>query len=174
MRSFDVARPGPGGQSLARQAVVITALALAGVSLADGAPNVDLYIQSDGDFLAFAPDQLSVPAGAHVTLTFHHAGKRIEQMHDWVLLQPGTADEFMDDVLAAGENNDWMPPDDSRVIAATPKISPGESTTIEFEAPAAGDYPFVCTFEGHGAVMRGVLHVSGTGNGATNDDNTER
>ena len=174
MRSSDVARRGPGGRSLARQTVVITALALAGVSHADGASNVDLYIQSDGDFLAFAPDQLSVPAGAHVTLTFHHAGKRIEQMHDWILLQPGTADAFMDDVLAAGEKNGWMPPDDSRVIAATPKINPGESTTIEFEAPAAGDYPFVCTFEGHGTVMRGVLHVSAATNGATTKGDTER
>ena len=77
-----------------------------------------------------------------------------------MLLQPGTADAFMEAVLEAGEANGWMPPNDPRVIAATPQIGPGESVTIEFTAPSPGDYPFVCTFAGHGDVMRGVLHVT--------------
>jgi azurin len=121
---------------------------------------VELYIETDGEFLAFKPTELTCPAAAHVTLTFHHAGRRIQQQHDWVLLEPGTADAFMQAVLKAGEKNDWMPPHDPRVIAATPQIGPGESTTIEFTAPPSGDYPFVCTFAGHGEVMRGTLHVA--------------
>jgi azurin len=120
---------------------------------------VDLHIESDGEFLAFKPTELTAPAGAQVTLTFHHAGKRVPQDHDWVLLEPGTADAFMTDVYKAGEANGWMPPHDPRVLAATPQIGPGESATIEFVAPPPGDYPFVCTFAGHGDVMRGVLHV---------------
>lgn len=145
---------------LSRRAFVAASLLLPFVSRADTAPAAKLYVESDGDFLAFKPVELSCPAGAQVTLTFHHAGSRIQQQHDWVLLQPGTADAFMDAVLEAGEKNGWMPPNDPRVIAATPQIGPGESVTIEFTAPPPGDYPFVCTFEGHGAVMRGVLHVT--------------
>ena len=30
---------------------------------------------------------------------------------------------------------------------------------IEFTAPAAGDYPYMCTFPGHGAIMKGVMKV---------------
>lgn len=145
---------------LSRRAFVAASALAPLVAVADAPPTVELYIQSDGDFLAFKPEELTCSAGAHVALTFHHAGQRIQQQHDWVLLQPGTADAFMEDVLAAGEKNDWMPPNDTRVIAATPQIGPGESVMIEFTAPAPGDYPFVCTFEGHGAVMRGVLHVT--------------
>ena len=122
---------------------------------------VSLYVASDGDFLAFKPAELTCPAGAHVKLTFHHAGRRVQQKHDWVLLKPGTADAFMQAVLEAGEKDNWMPPDDPRVLAATPQIDPGESVTIEFTAPPPGDYPFVCTYAGHGDVMRGVLHVTG-------------
>ena len=128
---------------------------------ADTPATVSLYVASDGDFLAFKPDELTCPAGAHVQLTFHHAGRRVQQKHDWVLLRPGTADAFMQAVLAAGEKDNWMPPDDPRVLAATPQIDPGESVTIEFTAPPPGDYPFVCTYTGHGDVMRGVLHVTG-------------
>ena len=130
------------------------------VSYAQEAAAVELYIESDGDFLAFKPTELTCPAGAHVTLTFHHAGQRVQQQHDWVLLKPGTADDFMEAVLRAGEANHWMPPHDSRVIVATPQIGPGESVAVEFTAPAPGDYPFVCTFAGHGDVMRGLLHVT--------------
>ena len=140
---------------------VVVALALCpAASFGDTRSDVDLYVETDGDFLAFKPAELACPTGAHVKLTFHHAGSRIQQKHDWVLLKPGTADAFMEAVLDAGEEHDWMPPDDPRVIAATPEIDPGESVTIEFTAPAPGDYPFVCTYTGHGEVMRGVLHVT--------------
>ena len=143
-----------------RRAVIVMPLLVPLAAYAQSPTSVDLYVASDGDFLAFKPNELTCPAGAHVKLTFHHSGQHIEQNHDWVLLGPGTADAFMKDVLKAGEANDWMPPDDPRVIAATPQIGPGESVTIEFTAPPPGDYPFVCTFEGHGEVMRGVLHVT--------------
>ena len=111
----------------------------------------------DGDFLAFKPTELTCPAGAHVTLTFHHAGQRVQQQHDWVLLKPGTADDFMEAVLRAGEANHWMPPHDSRVIVATPQIGPGEFVTVEFTAPAPGVYYFRC--DAHPDTMRGTLVV---------------
>jgi azurin len=145
---------------ISRRNFVVATMVLPIAALGDAPAAVDLYVETDGDFLAFKPAELACPAGAHVKLTFHHAGRRIEQKHDWVLLQPGTADAFMQAVLDAGEANHWMPPDDPRVIAATPEIEPGDSVTIEFTAPPPGDYPFVCTYTGHGEVMRGVLHVT--------------
>ena len=35
----------------------------------------------------------------------------------------------------------------------------GQVVMVEFIAPAAGDYPFICTFPGHAQSMWGVLHV---------------
>jgi azurin len=146
---------------VSRREFVVAVVLLPTAIFADMPATVSLYVASDGDFLAFKPAELTCPAGARVRLTFHHAGRRVQQKHDWVLLKPGTADAFMQAVLAAGEKDNWMPPDDPRVLAATPQIDPGESVTIEFTAPPPGDYPFVCTYTGHGDVMRGVLHVTG-------------
>ena len=146
---------------VSRREFVVAVVLLPTAIFADMPATVSLYVASDGDFLAFKPAELTCPAGARVRLTFHHAGRRVQQKHDWVLLRPGTADAFMQAVLAAGEKDNWMPPDDPRVLAATPQIDPGESVTIEFTAPPPGDYPFVCTYTGHGDVMRGVLHVTG-------------
>ena len=146
---------------VSRRGFVVAVALFPTAIFADTPATVSLYVASDGDFLAFKPDELTCPAGAHVQLTFHHAGRRVQQKHDWVLLRPGTADAFMQAVLAAGEKDNWMPPDDPRVLAATPQIDPGESVTIEFTAPPPGDYPFVCTYTGHGDGMRGVLHVTG-------------
>jgi azurin len=146
---------------VSRREFVVAVVLLPTAIFADMPATVSLYVASDGDFLAFKPAELTCPAGARVRLTFHHAGRRVQQKHDWVLLKPGTADAFMQAVLAAGQKDNWMPPDDPRVLAATPQIDPGESVTIEFTAPPPGDYPFVCTYTGHGDVMRGVLHVTG-------------
>jgi azurin len=145
---------------ISRRSFLVVSLALPIAGLADTPATVQLRVETDGDFLAFRPAELTCPTGAHVELTFHHAGSRVQQKHDWVLLQPGTADAFMQAVMDAGEKHDWMPPNDPRVIAATPQIDPGETVTIEFTAPPPGDYPYVCTYTGHGEVMRGVLHVT--------------
>jgi azurin len=124
------------------------------------ATSVELHIQTDGDFLAFVPTDLTCPTGAHVRLFFHHAGEHVPQEHNWVLVRPGTVDEVEKAATAAGEGSGWVPQHDARVLAATSLCSPGATASVEFVAPAPGDYPFFCSFPGHGAEMRGILHVT--------------
>jgi azurin len=38
-------------------------------------------------------------------------------------------------------------------------LSGGETTTIEFTAPAAGTYDYICSFPAHYAMMKGKLIV---------------
>ncbi len=121
---------------------------------------MQLDISSDGDLLAFRPDRLTCRAGARVHLTFHHTGKYVTQEHNWVLVRPGTAAAVAAAGLAAGEQAGWVPRGDPRVIAATPQCSQGHSVSVDFTAPPPGDYPFLCTNPGHGAVMHGILHVT--------------
>jgi azurin len=121
---------------------------------------VNLSISTDGDLLAFKPDRLSCPAGAYVHLTFHHMGKYVSQDHDWVLTRPGTADAVARAALESDEKGGWDRAKDPRILAATPLCSKGHSVSVDFIAPAPGDYPFLCTTPGHGAVMHGVLHVT--------------
>jgi azurin len=121
---------------------------------------VNLNITSDGDLLAFKPDRLTCPTGATVHLTFYHTGKYITQDHNWVLTRPGAADAVAKTALEASENSAWTPAKDPRVLAATPPCPKGQHVSVDFTAPPAGDYPFLCTTPGHGAVMHGVLYVT--------------
>ncbi len=46
------------------------------------------------------------------------------------------------------------------MIAHTPLAGPQETVEVTFTVPAAGEYPFVCTYASHWTVMRGALSVS--------------
>ncbi|HTP40192.1 MAG TPA: plastocyanin/azurin family copper-binding protein [Steroidobacteraceae bacterium] len=121
---------------------------------------VNLVVATDGDLLAFKPIELSCPTGALVHLTFFHTGKYIRQEHDWVLTLPGAADAVAQAGLLAGESAGYVPKGDRRVLAATALCGKGQQVSVDFVAPAPGDYPFICTYPGHVAFMRGVLHVT--------------
>jgi len=118
---------------------------------------VDLFIESDGDFLAFRPDTLTCPSGAAVQLTFHHGGKFLSARHNWVLVYPGQMEAVDKDV---DDKEGIISKDDKRVIADTPMCDKGVTVMTQFTAPAPGDYPFFCSTPGHGECMNGVLHVT--------------
>jgi len=123
-------------------------------------PQVELLITSDGDQLAFTPNELTCPTGARVRLTFRNTAQYVSFDHNWVLIMPHTFDAVVQASIAAGEQRGWVPPNDKRVLAATAMCGKGSSSTVEFIAPAPGDYPFICTNPGHAASMWGVLHVT--------------
>jgi len=128
-------------------------------------PTIRLSVASDGDYLAFTPNRLTAPAGAHVIVTFEHRGKILSQDHDWVLARPGTMPSILADSDRASqsshaETQSFLKPGDPRIIVATHRIKKGETTTVEFTAPAPGDYPYFCSTPGHAEDMQGVLHVT--------------
>jgi azurin len=124
-----------------------------------GGARADLQIASDGDELRFVPDRLVCEERARVRLHFHHAGRISSDPHDWVLLKPGTAEAFIHDADRQTEVRGVPPQDRAYVIAATPLCPRGETVTVDFTAPAAGEYPFVCSVPGHGEVVQGILTV---------------
>jgi azurin len=130
------------------------------VAAATKRPEVSLTVATDGDLLAFTPTELTCVTDALVHLTFVHTGKYITQEHNWVLTMPGAADAVAEAGLAAGEDAGYVPHGDRRVIAATKMCNKGERVSVDFIAPAPGDYPFVCTYPGHAAFMHGILHVT--------------
>jgi plastocyanin len=116
---------------------------------------VELYTESDGDFLAFRPDELTCPTGALVRVTFHHTGKFISARHNWMLVYPSALEPLTQDAL---KNDGIIAKGDPRVISATELCDRGQSVTTQFVAPAPGDYPFLCST--HPEDMRGILHVT--------------
>ena len=59
-----------------------------------------------------------------------------------------------------GDGSRGFIPETDEVLWYTGLLNPGEFERLSFVAPTTpGDYPFVCTFPGHWAVMNGVMHV---------------
>ncbi len=85
-----------------------------------------------GSELEFEPDEVSVPAGSHVSVTFQNQASLPHNL-----------------TFGAPIN-----------VATGPVVDPGASETIEFDAPAPGDYMFMCTIH---PGMEGTLTVEAAG-----------
>src|SRR5690606_10001148 len=126
---------------------------------ADG-ETVELEI-SGNDQMQFSKKELRVKAGQKVRLTLTHVGEMPENVmgHNWVLLKKGTDISEFGQKAVSASGNEYIPENTNEVIVHTELIGGGETTTIEFTAPAAGTYDYICSFPGHYAVMQGKLIV---------------
>ncbi len=113
------------------------------------------------DQMTFNLDEIKVKTGTTVKLTLNHVGKFPKQAmgHNWVLLKPDVVVKDFAMAAISARDNDYIPKDTKDVIVHTDLIGGGESTTIEFEAPAKGEYTFICSFPGHYAKMIGKFIV---------------
>lgn len=121
---------------------------------------VEITIEGD-DKMTFNKSVLKVPAGSTVRLTLIHTGKMpaTAMGHDVVILKPNTDIAAFAMKAMKFPDNHYIPKDAPNVIAHTEIIGGGESTTIEFKAPPVGTYPFICSFPGHYAMMKGKFIV---------------
>jgi len=83
-------------------------------------------------------------------------------LHNFLLVKPNTVDKVVKeafDLGLDGSGQDYVP-DSPDVLFHTKIIEPETEDTIYFEVPKTkGDYTFVCTFPGHGQIMRGIFRV---------------
>lgn len=149
-----------------------TSTAPAEPTKADGNVKLEnnITIASVGETMAFDKTDLYVKAGDQVKLKFVNNSTTLA--HNWVLVKPGKSDDVGNAGMQAGAEKNYLP-DSPDVIKATRLVPPkgqpyadktsekstGESAQISFTAPAAGDYPYICTNAGHHTVMKGVLHA---------------
>ena len=124
----------------------------------NGGGPTTLVIDVQGDALQFDQPRMSATAGEEITVNFTNSSSF--NTHNWALVEAGTKDAVATDGLAAGQDNNWLPVDDPRVIGSTILIGPGESAEAIFTVPAAGTYQFVCTFPGHNPTMFGDFIVN--------------
>jgi azurin len=135
-------------------------LAAAAMSGSLMAQDCELSIDSN-DQMRYDKDEMTVSSEcSEVTVTLTHSGQMaINQMgHNWVLVQSSDVNGVVQEGIAAGLDNDYIKPDDERVIAATDLIGGGGETSVTFSLDGlepGGDYEFICTFPGHVALMRG-------------------
>ena len=139
-------------------------LIIATVSVESIAADCEQVIEGN-DALQFNSKTMTVSASCEtVTVTLKHTGQLPANImgHNWVLTK---SSDFMPVAQAggsAGLDNNYVPQNDSRVIAYSKIIGGGESTTVTFSASSLSSnetYTFFCSFPGHYAIMQGSLMV---------------
>jgi len=105
---------------------------------------------------------IEVSAGSTVRVNLKHIGQMAKTVmgHNFVLLKKNVdMAEFATAAINA-KDHDYIPQDKKdQIIAHTSLVGGGESTFVEFTAPAPGTYTFLCTFPGHYVTMHGDFIV---------------
>lgn len=122
-------------------------------------PVLEITIKPDAaNPLAYDTKTISAKAGQKIKLTFTNTHPTLPQPHNIVIGKLGTKDKMMGIAMGAMTLVDkGYIPDSPDILAHTKLLQPGSSETIEFSVPAAGEYPYFCTFPGHVAIMNGIL-----------------
>lgn len=126
----------------------------------------DCAVEIEGnDAMQFNKPTISVPASCkQFTVKLKHAGKlpKSAMGHNWVLTTSADAQAVASEGIAAGLDKNYLKPGDPRVIAFTPIIGGGESTSVTFDTSklkADQSYMYICSFPGHSALMKGTLKL---------------
>lgn len=119
------------------------------------------------DAMQFDVKEMSInKACKEYTVTLKHVGKMpVTAMgHNWVLTKESDMQALANDAMKAGAANDYLPPNDARVIAHTDLIGGGQETSVTFDVSKLSEnekYVFFCSFPGHWAIMKGPLKLEG-------------
>lgn len=103
--------------------------------------------------------KFNVKPGAKVKIVLTNED---EMSHNLLITKPGSRERVVEEALQLAEKGPVMSyiPKTPNVLWSIPVISPGESRSITFTSPTKpGNYPYVCTYPGHGYMMYGVMQV---------------
>ena len=135
--------------------------ALAMQALAD-----DCNVTIDGnDAMKFDKSEIVIDKSCkQFTVNLTHSGKLARNVmgHNIVITSTDDARAVANDGVAAGLNNQYVKPEDDRVVAFTNIVGGGEKTSVTFKvAKLKTDkgYTFFCSFPGHIALMKGTVSV---------------
>jgi azurin len=116
-----------------------------------------------GDNMQFNLKTITAKPGETIRVQLKNVGTmpKIAMAHNFVVLKPTVKpDEFANAAMMA-RDTDFIPAaKKADIVANTSLAGPGETVEITFKVPAAGSYPFLCSFAGHFAAgMKGTLEV---------------
>ena len=102
------------------------------------------------------------PQCTEVQVTLHHTGKLPARAmgHDWVLTKTTDMVSVANAGMGAGLVNNYQKPGDPRIVAATPIIGGGETSTVKFSTARLEpgiSYSYFCSAPGHVTIMKGRL-----------------
>ena len=127
-----------------------------------------LEVTLTADKIQFIYDikEFTAKPGQKVKLTLINPADSVtRQPHNVLIVKPGKKD-----VVGMAANNGLSDPaflttknaipDSTEILFHSKLVQPGQQETIEFAAPMeVGDYPYICTYPGHWAIMNGLMKV---------------
>lgn len=141
--------------------LIFIALLFAGAAHAE---NCVIDLAAD-DAMKFDRAEVVVSAScASITINLAHVGKlpATAMGHNVVISATSDLQAIGTAGMSAGAAAHYVPVGDARVLAHTPVIGGGATTSATFAGTAlkaGGDYSFFCSFPGHWAIMKGKLIV---------------
>ncbi len=145
-----------------RSLAVLALLGLGLLSTPLWAANCSTTIEAT-DAMKFSVSNVNVPRScAKFTVTLHHTGTlgRNVMGHDWVMTTAANQTAVDVDGAKAGLDHNYLKPGDPRVLAATPIIGGGQTTSVSFKPSIlkpGTKYVFFCSFPGHSSIMHGTV-----------------
>lgn len=115
------------------------------------------------DQMKYSLTTIEAKAGEKLKVVLTNVGQLPKEAmgHNWVLLKAGTDALAFATAASTARDTDYIPAAlKEQVLAHTPILGPRKSAEVEITVPAAGEYPFLCSFPAHYAVgMKGTLIV---------------
>jgi len=121
------------------------------------APVMEIILKAEGNTMAdmrYDQQELRVKDGSTIHLTLINEGTDLSMVHNFVLIDEGTADKVGPEGLKAGLEMSYVPKM-RQVYVATGLAQPKQKSEISFPAPPKGTYDFICTYPGHYQKMSG-------------------
>lgn len=139
---------------------------IASLVVAGPAWSQDCSVTIEGnDAIQYSLKEITVSTSCEsFTVTLKHVGTLDKTVmgHNWVLAATSDYEDLAMAGTAAGIENNFVPPGDARVLAATSLVGGGEQTSVSFDPSKlepGGDYTFFCSFPAHYVLMNGKLIV---------------
>lgn len=137
---------------------------LTALSFPTFAATCDTTVEAN-DAMQFNVSEITIDKSCkEFTVNLKHVGKlpAAAMGHNWVLAKQADMQGVATDGIAAGLDNNYVKPGDTRVIAHTKVVGGGQSDSVKFDVSkltAGENYEFFCSFPGHSAIMKGTLKL---------------
>jgi azurin len=108
--------------------------------------------------MSYDTKELKVKAGSKIKVTLTNTGTDAAMLHNIVFVKQGSEKEVAMEGMNLKDQN-YFNSANANVVAGSAVTQPGASVSLEFTAPEAGTYSYICTYPGHWQKMQGVLIV---------------
>lgn len=141
-------------------------IALGSTTAVHAEDGTEITITADKVQFLYDIKEFTVKAGSNVKITLVNPADSVtRQPHNILIVKPGKKDAVGMAANAGMTDPEFLTtkqavPDSDDILFHSKLIQAGEQDVLEFVAPSEpGDYPYLCTYPGHWAIMNGVMTV---------------